>query len=305
MISFSIKCKNIIQLGIAVCCIAMLFSCGGVGSSSSNDMYVFVDDYDREVLVPKDPKRIVSASPAITEILFALDAQDKLVGRTDYCNYPAEALNIESIGGINNLNVEKLLSLSPDLVLVGSMVSENIVNIISKAHVPVVVVKEKDNFDALFDNIERIGVLSNKVDMALKLNDSLNEQVSSVKKSINVADSKPTVYYVVGYGSGGNFTAGGNTFINDIFNICGLKNIAEDIKGWNFSTEALLDADPDYIFIRKEDKDEFMSTAPYTYLSAVKKKKVIPIESAYIDLQVPRNVEGLLYIHNSINNEEK
>ena len=109
-----------------------------------------------------------------------------------------------------------------------------------------------------------------------------------------------TVYYVVGYGKGGNFTAGGNTFINDIFKLCGLRNIAEDITGWNYSVEALLEADPDFIIIRKEDMANFINTKPYTYLSAVKQGRVVPIESAYIDLQAPRNVDGLVYIYNSI-----
>ena len=92
---------------------------------------------------------------------------------------------------------------------------------------------------------------------------------------------------------------------NDIFTICGLSNVAKDIVGWNYSTEALLNADPDYIFIRKEDIKQFCQTEPYTYLKAVKNGNVIPIESAYIDLQVPRNIDGLLYIYNTTHNADK
>ena len=77
----------------------------------------FTDDYNRTVQVPKAPQRVVSTSPAVTEIIYALGGGDILVGRTDFCSYPPEALQIESIGGISNLNVEKIVSLNPDIVI--------------------------------------------------------------------------------------------------------------------------------------------------------------------------------------------
>ena len=270
------------------------------GNNDTDNCYTYTDDYNRTVKVPYNPKRIVSISPAITEIIYALGAEDKLVGRTDFCNYPPQVDSVESIGGINNFSIEKLLALEPDLVLIGSMVNENTVNLITNAGITLVTVREKEHFEALFDNIEKTGILCGHHDEALHLNDSLRKKVQKVTSNIDTINyNKPTVYYVVGYGKGGNFTAGGNTFINDIFKLCGLRNIAENITGWNYSVEALLEADPDYIIIRKEDMANFITTKPYTYLSAVKQKRVIPIESAYIDLQVPRNVDGLLYIYNS------
>lgn len=296
--------KTLIRFGL-LGFLLLIVSCQQSTTNKQDDYFLFVDDYDRVVNVPNNPKRIVSVSPAITEIIFAIDASDKLVGRTDFCNFPPEVESIESIGGINNLNVEKLLSLCPDLVLIGSMVPENTVNLISKAGIPLVAIREKEHFDALFDNIERIGTLCNKKEEAKQLNANLQQKTNEIKNTTIHQDNKATVYYVVGYGKGGNFTAGGNTFINDIFTICGLSNVAKDIVGWNYSTEALLNADPDYIFIRKEDIKQFCQTEPYTYLKAVKNGNVIPIESAYIDLQVPRNIEGLLYIYNTTHNADR
>ena len=301
----TIKTSIRFGLGMAVVVLTMLACKGGDTNSteSTTGHYTYTDDYNRTVQVPDNPKRIVSISPAITEVIYALGADDKLVGRTDFCNYPPQAESIESIGGINNFSIEKLLALEPDLVLIGSMVSENTVNLITNAGITLAAVREKDHFGALFDNIEKIGLLCGHHDEALRLNDSLRRKVQEVTTHINTsASNKPTVYYVVGYGKGGNFTAGGNTFINDIFKLCGLRNIAEDITGWNYSVEALLEADPDYIIIRKEDMANFINTKPYNYLSAVKQGRVLPIESAYIDLQVPRNVDGLVYIYNSIAN---
>ncbi|MBP5758513.1 MAG: ABC transporter substrate-binding protein [Bacteroidales bacterium] len=245
--------------------------------------------------VPVNPKRVVSVSPAVTEIIFALGADSVLVGRTDFCQYPAEALEIESIGGISNLNVEKVISLHPDLVISGSMVPQKAVEQINKAGVPLVCVIEKPSFEGLFGNISAIGKLVGSSETAERLNDSLRGEVENIHLDTNT--TVPTVYYVVGFGKGGNFTAGGNTFINDILKRAGCRNIAENIEGWEYSLESLLMADPDYILIRKEDAETFCHTDPYTKLSAVRNNKIIPLESAYLDLQVPRNIEGMLLIH--------
>lgn len=270
-------------------------ACNTSVDTSVQDSYVFTDDYGAEVSVPANPKRVVSVSPAVTEIIFALGADSVLVGRTDFCQYPAEALEIESIGGISNLNVEKVISLHPDLVISGSMVPQKAVEQINNAGVPLVCVIEKPSFEGLFGNISAIGKLVGSSETAAHLNDSLRGEVENIHLDTNT--TVPTVYYVVGFGKGGNFTAGGNTFINDILKRAGCRNIAENIEGWEYSLESLLMADPDYILIRKEDAETFCHTAPYTKLSAVRNNKIIPLESAYLDLQVPRNIEGMLLIH--------
>jgi iron complex transport system substrate-binding protein len=281
---------------LAICLITVvLYRCSTSVDNPVQECYTYTDDYGAEVSVPANPKRVVSVSPAVTEIIFALGADSVLVGRTDFCQHPAEALEIESIGGISNLNVEKVISLHPDLVISGSMVPQKAVEQINKAGVPLVCVIEKPSFEGLFGNISAIGKLVGSSETAERLNDSLRGEVENIHLDTNT--TVPTVYYVVGFGKGGNFTAGGNTFINDILKRAGCRNIAENIEGWEYSLESLLMADPDYILIRKEDAETFCHTEPYTKLSAVKNNRIIPLESAYLDLQVPRNIEGLLLIH--------
>lgn len=285
-----------IRFFVAICLItAILYCCSTSVGNSVQECYTFTDDYGAEVNVPVNPKRVVSVSPAVTEIIFALGADSVLVGRTDFCQHPAEALEIESIGGISNLNVEKVISLHPDLVISGSMVPQKAVEQINNAGVPLVCVIEKPSFEGLFENISAIGKLVGSSETAAHLNDSLRGEVEKIH--LDTSLKAPSVYYVVGYGKGGNFTAGGNTFINDILTRAGCRNIAENIEGWEYSLESLLMADPDYILIRKEDAETFCHTEPYTKLSAVRNNKIIPLESAYLDLQVPRNIEGMLLIY--------
>ena len=290
----------------------LLSACGHNGNqatnSSSND--TVVDDYGRTVLVPSHPQRVVSLSPAVTEIIYALGAQYLLVGRTDFCTYPPEAADIPSIGGISNLNVESILALSPDLIISGSMVGKRVTDQMDAMGTPMVCVIEKPHFDALFDNIKAIGKLVCKEKEADSLNALMRERVNALVADAPNTDTitqshnnaiTPKVYYVVGYGAGGNFTAGGNTFINDIIRMAGGRNIAENIEGWSYSMEALVKEDPDFIIVRREDSASFCSMRPYSSLRAVREGHVIGIESGTLDLQVPRNIDAILYLRQRMN----
>ncbi len=282
----------------------LLVACGHSGNQASkqtsND--TVTDDYGRTVVVPAQPQRVVSLSPAVTEIIYALGAQEMLVGRTDFCEYPAEAQQLPSIGGISNLNIESILSLNPDLVISGSMVSKKVTDQMDAMGVPMVCVIEKPRFNALFDNISAIGRLVGKEHEADSLIENLELRIENLISStdssqLSTPNSQlPTVYYVVGFGASGNFTAGGNTFINDIIRMAGGRNIAEDVEGWSYSLEALVKEDPDYIIVRREDSAAFCGMKPYNTLSAVRNGHVIGIVSGTLDLQVPRNIDAVLYL---------
>lgn len=283
--------------------LVLLFAaCGGPQQQAATTDTV-TDDYGRTVVIPAHPQRVVSLSPAVTEIIYALGADSLLVGRTDFCEYPAEALQIPTVGGISNLNIEKILSLNPDLVISGSMVGKKATDQMDQMGTPMVCVIEKPRFEALYDNIRAIGRLVGKereadsLNVRLKalMNECLNTDTQTITQSSNQT-IQPTVYYVVGFGPAGNFTAGGNTFINDIIRMAGGRNIAEDVSGWSYSLEALLKEDPDFILVRREDSAAFCGMKPYNTLDAVRKGHVIGIVSGTLDLQVPRNIDAILYL---------
>ena len=251
-----------------------LSACNTSASSNQEQTIAYTDDYQHTVQVPVNPTRIVSTSPAVTEIIYALKAENLLIGRTDYCIYPPEAQSVPSIGGISNLNVEKIVSLKPDLVIS--------------------CVIEKHRFDGLYENISKIGKLVGRTHEADSLVGLMKSQLQSLTQQLADGDTcRPSVYYVVGFGPSGNFTAGGNSFINDLINMAGGRNIAADITGWSYSLEALMQANPDYIIIRREDSATFCRTNPYNRLDAVKQGRVIGLESGTIDLQVPRNLQAI------------
>ena len=279
--------------------LVLVGGCQRTGKHEYADTITFTDDYNNHVVLTEQPRRIVSTSPAVTEIMFAIGADSLLVGRTDFCNYPPQAASIESIGGISNLNVEKILSLSPDLVISGSMIPKKSAQHLENMGVKAAFVTEKPHFGGLYDNIAAIGLLTGHSQAADSLIALLRQQEQELRNSD--FENHPTVYYVVGFGPTGNFTAGGNSFINDIITLAGGVNIARDMQGWAYSTEALMAANPDYIVIRREDSASFCNSRPYNHLSAVAEGRVIGIESGTIDLQVPRNMEAVTYLRKHFN----
>ena len=291
--------RKVLYLVLSLCFIVT--SCVSHDNSSTNSTVEYTDDYGTTVNVPVNPKRVVSLSPAVTEIVFALGADSLLVGRTEFCVYPPEASRIENIGGISNLNIEKVLSCNPDLIISGSMVPQKVVKQFADMGVPLVCVIEKPHFDALYENISKIGYLIGAPHRADSLNAVLRDRMKntlalnhSSTQTFNHSNTQaftPSVYYVVGFGSGGNFTAGGNTFINDIIEMAGGRNIAADSEGWAYSLEALMQADPDFILIRAEDSARFCQTSPYNKLTAVRQGRTISLEDGILDLQVPRNLD--------------
>ena len=106
---------------------------------------------------PSDGRRwIVSLAPSVTEILFALDRGGTLVGATDHCDYPPEALSIERVGGFGSPNVEKLLALSPDLVIAAGLEREEVAEVLRRSGIRVLDVQIGD-FEEMFAAIRQIG----------------------------------------------------------------------------------------------------------------------------------------------------
>lgn len=293
--------KYIIQIFFLLC-LSIFTSC----NKSENDLKKKNYIISSKAPITKIPKTIVSISPAITSILFDLECGDRLIGRTDFCNYPSEAKKIKSVGGINNTNLEMIISMRPDLVITSSIFTKKMFQTIESAEIPIISFKETNTIEGMYDVIEILGEILDKKEKAnqiiqdsktkiQKINTKIQEN-RSLKKNAQI----PKVYYVVGFGSGGDFSAGKDTYINEIITISGGNNIAKKSVNWSFSTEELFFQQPDFIFIRKEDSASFVNTFPYTKLKAVINNKVYGIESGLMDIQTPRSIQAIEFISETI-----
>ena len=249
---------------------------------------------DKKVKIEKEPERIISLSPTLTETVFAMGKGDRLVGRTDYCDFPAEAAKVDSIGTITNPSIEKIVSLKPDIVI-SSMMKPEIQKKLEDAGIKVVVYKNGDSINGSFQNMRELSKVINAQGKTDELIKSIEKKIAEVSEKVKKAEKKIKVYYVIGFGKNGDFTAGDKTFINDLITAAGAENVAKDAEGWKYTSEKLMAKDPDFIFMGKmsKSKDEFVSSEPYKNLRAVKENKVFEIDDNLINREGPRMGEGV------------
>lgn len=272
----------------------------GFGSNSSSVSYeetkypvTITDSFGTEVTLEKEPKKVISIAPNITEIIFRLNAEDKLVGRTDYCDYPAEAQGIESIGTLRNPDIEKIISLEPDLVIASTHFNEENAQKLESAGIKIISLYEENDVSGVYTMIETLGTALNKNDAAKETVDHMKKTIEDVTASVKGLE-EPTVYYVVGFGESGDFSAPENTFAGGMIKLAGGKNIVPASDSWSYSLEALLEADPYIIVVSDGEKEQFMSAEGYKELTAVKEGRVYEIDNNLIDRQGYRNAEGIL-----------
>lgn len=256
--------------------------------------YTLKDSNGNEVVIEKEPERIISVAPSITELVYGLGEGDKLVGRTDYCDYPAEAANVESIGSLTDPNIEKIIELKPDVVIASTHFKDDVAKKLQDLGIKIIVLYDANEFEGAYNSISTLGEILNAQDKAKDIVNTIKKDVESVKAAVEGKEA-PTVYYVVGFGKAGDYTATGDTFIGQMIEMAGGNNIAKDATGWKYSLENIIENDPEYIIVSKnyDVKAQFISTDGYKELSAVKNNKVIEMDDNLLNRQGPRLGEGV------------
>jgi len=251
------------------------------------------DSYGRTVTIKKEPQRIISAGPNITEIIYALGLGEKLVGRTDYCDYPEEVKNVQSIGPIDPPNIEKIVELKPDLVLVSAHFKLEVAQQLEELGIAVVGFYSDESFEGGYDTIRNVGHVLNRENEAESIISSMKQKVEEITAKVKGLD-RPLVYYVSDYYNGA-YTAGGDTFIGQLIEMAGGENAAGDVKGWVYSLEKLVEKNPDIMVCSKfwGYKEGIEQTEVYKDLDAVKNGRLFEIDDNMIIRQGPRLADGL------------
>ncbi|MBN2794825.1 MAG: ABC transporter substrate-binding protein [Clostridia bacterium] len=252
------------------------------------------DGMGREIVLDNVPQTVVSLAPSMTEMIFALGLGDHLVGRTDYCNYPEEVASIESIGSLRTPNIEGIIALNPDLILMSTHASEEAAAMFDEAGIPYAVLTAQENFDGVYSILTQLGQIFAVEDEANEIITSMQSDVQSVVDALKDVEKK-SVYYVVGFGEGGDWTATGDTFIHEMLEMAGGANVAGDATGWSYNLETLIEKDPDYIIVSElvGTKESFETTEGYKDLRAVKEGHLYTINQDLLSRQGPRLASGL------------
>lgn len=201
------------------------------------------DFFDREVTIEKEPERIVSLAPSTTELLYALGVGDRVVGVTDYDNYPPEVEDVPKVGGYKGANVEAITAQKPDLVLASNHSGKEEMEAIENMGIPVVVLDAID-IDGIYESIRLLGQITGSEEKGEEIINEMETEINKVKEKVEGLPTKDVFYLVM---LDGNYSAGKGTFIDELITIAGGRNIV-DIEGWpQYSAEELVKQNPDVI----------------------------------------------------------
>lgn len=258
------------------------------------------DDTGREVTLEKEPQKIVSLAPSNTEILFALGLGPKVVGVTDFCDYPAEAATKPKMGGIKP-SLEKIVAAQPDLVLAIAETSgaPEIAGKLEELNVKVIVLGPK-TLDDIMASIELVGQATGKGDEAANLVADIKAKVEGVIAKAKTATSKPRVMYELDATDPAKpYTPGPGSFMDALIGMAGGSNIAADAKmQWaQLSLEEVVKKDPEIIILGDANygvtPDQVKQRPGWSNVTAVKSGNVKPIDDNLVSRPGPRIGDGL------------
>ena len=251
----------------------------------------------RRMAIPQDPGRVVSLAPNITEIVYALGQAHRLVGVTTYSNYPADAASLPKVGSYVHLDLERIVSLAPDLCL--AIKDGNPITAISRLEslgIPVYAVDPRD-LESVMDTMSRIGGLLQADKEAQQLVAGMRRRIQAVESLVAKTVSRPGLFFQIGVSP--IVSVGTNTFIHELIVRAGAWNLAEgDIPYPRFSKEQVLGMAPDIIIITSmSHKAVFEKIKQDWYqwanLPAVKNDRIYFKDSSLFDRPSPRLVDAL------------
>lgn len=252
-----------------------------------------------EVSSNEDDLRIVSLAPNVTEIIYALGSGDQLVGRTDYCNYPEEALAITSIGTLWEPNLEAILSLDADIAIASSIVDPSFIDSLKAAGIEAYQFYEEESIDGTYALIEKVAACIGKEAEAAEIVKSMKDRIAAVQAKVSTipADQKKSCVYMIGYGEWGDYAATGETYLNDVIEVAGGINAAASGSFWSITKELLIAEDPNvillgaYSYSDPNDVKHFTELAPYSELTASKTGNVLTINGDAAERQGVRTAD--------------
>jgi iron complex transport system substrate-binding protein len=206
------------------------------------------DQAGRSIKVPKRPERVVSLAPSITEIIYALGCQDRLKGATRFSDYPEEARDIPRVGSYVSLDLEKIISLNPDVcVAIKDGNPGSVIRRLEALDVPVFAVNPR-GIDSVMGAVEHIGELLDESRRAEAVTTEMKRRIQAVETRVEVAENRPRVFFQIGISP--IVSAGNDTFIDELIVKAGGRNVAGDRRSYpRFSREEILELAPEVVVI--------------------------------------------------------
>ena len=253
----------------------------------------------REITLSEPATRVVALSAADCEVLYAVGAGDLLVGRGEYCDYPAEVLNVPAVQSGMETNIEQIIALDPQVLLMSTMAqSEEQIAQLEAAGIQVVVSDARD-IEGVYTAINLIGALTGHKTEAAGVVENMKSTFSDLAARAGELEGK-SVYFEVSPLQYGLWTAGSGTFMDEIATMLGLKNIFASATGWSeISEEQVLEANPDIIVTiamyfgeGQTPVEEILSRAGWQDVTAVKNGDILNLPNNELSRPGPRIADG-------------
>lgn len=290
--------KRVLRAALAVLFFAAaLLACTADAQGSAAASREVADETGRTVKIPQPVQRIVSLAPSLTETLYALGLQDRLVGDTAYCDYPADAAKKHKVGGAINPNMEEVAALKPDIVLVVKSLNRlETVRALEQLGISVYSTDPHSVEDVIASMQKLSGVLG-----AQKAGDALHEKLESrliaVREKLKGVAPTPVMFVVW---TEPLQSVGKKTFVADVLRHAGAESVVESAQDWpKFSLEEAVRLQPQYLVFAsnhseavKNDVEALALKPGWSAMKAVKGRKIAIVSDA-INRPGPRIVDAV------------
>ncbi len=292
------KTSKILSLLLVLTLALGLFS--GSALAQTATPITVTDMKGRDITLAAPATRIVALTAADCEILYAIGAGDTLVGRGEYCDFPEQVMALPSVQSGAETNIEQIVALAPQVVIVGTM-AQTVEQVAALEAAGIkVVASDAQNIEGVYTAIELIGAITGRADDALALVTGMKTTFEEIAAKAT-DDRTKTVYFEVSPLQWGLWTAGSNTFMDELAAMLGLKNAFADVTGWGeISQEQVLERDPDYIVTitmyygeGPMPVDEIKAREGWQDLKAVQNGTIFNADSNEISRPGPRLVDAL------------
>lgn len=265
------------------------------------DELTFTDHFGNSVALKATAQRIISLSPSVTESLFAIGAGGQMIGRTDYCNYPEEAMQLPSVGGFDSstISVEAVIAMEPDLVIAGSVYQADLVKALQEAGIPTFI-SQPTNIAEIAESVTLFGKLTGHAEEAKTVVDQMQTRVTAVREKVSAipADQRPAVFYEVWHEP--LMSANGKTVVGEVIDLAGGVNIFADLPDEypTVSVEQVIQSNPQFIFGPSSHADQLTiemisQREGWQDLTAVKNGAIHIVDGDIVSRYTPRIVEVL------------
>ncbi|MFW6267067.1 MAG: ABC transporter substrate-binding protein [Halanaerobium sp.] len=260
----------------------------------------YTDALDREVVIEEEVEKIITLAPSMTEVVYALGLEDKLVAVSSACDYPEEALEKDDVGRIDEPDIEKIVALEPDLVLAESVTDDESVERLSELGIKIIGFNPESINDTI-DMIEDVAYLTSAEEAGDEVTSRMESDYQNLKELVSEKlenNERKRVFYEIW--SDPLYTAGEGTFIDSLIHDAGGYNIGRDAEGsWpTYSLESLIDADPE-VYVSSAHStpegltlEELRERETFREISAFKNDRLYLVDQDLVNRPSPRIIDG-------------